>query len=83
MIMDVSRDMYDYGYISFTGFSMPMSVNQVGSLKKIIIAARFDINMPVGWPEKWIMQGESNGYMPMVAFNTNTTEPKPIGDLNL
>ena len=45
MIMDVSRDMYDYGYISFTGFSMPMSVNQVGPLQKVIIATRFDINM--------------------------------------
>ena len=39
--------------------------------------------MPVGWPEMQIMQRASNGHMPMVAFNTNTTEPKPTGYLNL
>ena len=83
MIMDASRDTYDYGSISFTGFSMPMSVNQFGPLKKIIIAARFNINMPVGWPEMQIMQRASNGHMPMVAFTTNATEPKPTGYLNL
>ena len=29
------------------------------------------------------MQRASNGHMPMVAFNTNTTEPKPTGYLTL
>jgi hypothetical protein len=87
MIVEAPRNMYDiksfsFPEISYLGMSMPVNHGQSGPLKKIVIAARFDIHVPVGWPELQIIRGASNGTS-NIALTTNTMEPKPTGYLNL
>ena len=85
MIVDVSEDMYDFMSFYFPGrvsTHMPAAVNRFGFLKKIIIAARFNASVPVGWPEMQIMRIQNDGTS-YIAFTTNTMEPKPTGYLNL
>ena len=85
MIVEAQRNMYDYPPFFFPGIlyhTISMPVNKSGPLNKIIIAARFDVTMPIGWPEVQIMRRRDNG-MSYIAFTTNTTEPKPTGYLNL
>ena len=62
--------------------AMSMTVGKVGPLRKIVIAARFNISVAVGWPELQIIRTVSDE-IPKVAFTTNATEPKPTGYLNL
>ena len=84
MIVEAPRDMNDLASFSFSipYLTSAVPVSQCGPLKKVVIAARFDVSVPVGWPEMQIMRRESNGIYKIV-FTTNTTEPKPTGYLNL
>ena len=87
MIVETTGDVYcDIMSFSFPGIpdsAMSMSFTQSGPLRKIVIAARFNIHVPDGWPELQIIR-TANGGTPNVAFTTNIImEPKPTGYLNL
>ena len=85
MIVEAQRNMHDDDSFSFPGISDPaMSTpfTQFGSLKKIVIAARFNVHVPDGWPELQIMR-MADGGISSVEFTTNAMEPKPTGYLNL
>ena len=56
--------------------SMPLT--QCRTLKKLIIAAQFDVTVSVGWPELQIIRNTTD-----VVFTTDNTEPKPSGYLNI
>ena len=60
--------------------SMPL--NQSGPLRKMIMAAYFQVTASVGWPELQIIRRASNGTS-FVAYTISTTEPKPTRYLNL
>ena len=62
--------------------AMSMPFTQFGPLRKIVIAARFDIHVPVGWPELQLVRIANNETYNVV-LTTNATEPKPTGYLNL
>ena len=51
--MEAPRDMYDLASFSFPGIPyLTMPVSQcMWPLKKMVIAATFDVSVPVGWPE--------------------------------
>ena len=74
------NDSFSFPGIPHLAMSMPFT--QFGPLRKIIIAARFNIRVPVGWPELQIIRTANNGTSNVV-FTTNATEPKPTGYLNL
>ena len=85
MIVEAPRNMYDDDSFSFPGIlhqAMSMPFTRFGALRKMVIAARFDIHVPVGWPELQIIRMANDGISNIV-FTTNTMEPKPIGYLNL
>ena len=65
--------------ISPLATSIPLT--NCGPLRKIVIAAKFNVTVPVGWPKLEIIRRASNG-TPCIAFSTNMTEPKPTGYLN-
>lgn len=68
--------LYSYTQISQPATSMPLT--QSGPLKKLIIAAEFDVTASAGWPELQIIRNATD-----VVFSTNTIEPKPTGYLNV
>ena len=47
----------------------------------MIIAAKFNANVDVGWPELQIIRRENNSQR--IAFRTNATEPRSIGYFNV
>ena len=57
-----------------SGLAISMPFTQFGSLRKIVTAARFDMHVPVGWPELRIIKTAN---IIIVVFPTNATEPKP------
>lgn len=62
MIVEAPRDLHDLTSFSFPGIphpAMSMPVTQFGPLRKMVIAARFDINVPIGWPELQIIRRAS------------------------
>ena len=70
-----------YSYTPSSGTPQPatsMSLTRSGPLKKVIIAAEFDVTVSNGWPELQIIRNVTD-----VVFTTNTTEPKPTGYLNV
>ena len=71
--------LYSYTRIPQSATSMPLT--QSGPLKKLIIAAEFDVTASAGWPELQIIRNAANHAY--VVFTTNTTEPKPTGYLNV
>ena len=71
--------LYSYTRIPQSATSMPLT--QSGPLKKLIIAAEFDVTASAGWPELQIIRNAANHTC--VVFTTNTTEPKPTGYLNV
>ena len=84
-IVDVPRSANSfvslYSYSQFPGIStkaMSMPLTQSGSLRKIIIAAEFDVTVKSGWPELQIIRNATD-----FVFTTNTIEPKPTGYLNV
>ena len=85
--MEAPRNIYDNDSFSFPGIPRPamsMPFTQFGPLRKIVIAARFDVHIPIGWPELQIARIANNAYVTYnVVFTTNATEPKPTGYLNL
>ena len=86
MIVNAPRDTYSSNSFSFLGIppmamSMSMPLTQSGYLSKMVIAARFDVLMPGGWPELQIIRNASSGTSNVV-FNTST-EPKPTEYLNV
>ena len=93
MIVDAQRDVYNEQSFSFPPemphLAMSMPFTQSGPLRKLIIAATFDVSMPVGWPELQIIRNASNGtaYINTIAFATSTSnvtaEPKPTKYLNV
>jgi hypothetical protein len=85
MIVEAPRNMYDITSFSFPGIhhpAMSMPITRFGPVKKMVIAARFNISVPVGWPELQIIRRASDG-ISNVAVTTSTIEPKPTGYLNL
>ena len=86
MIVEAPWNTYDAESFSFPGISyldnMNMPFTQSGPLRKMVIAARFNISVPDGWPELQIIR-TANGGIPYIVFTTNTMEPKPTGYLNL
>jgi hypothetical protein len=87
MIVETPRNTHDLASFSFPGHGIPrptmsMPVTQFGALRKMIIAAGFDVRVPVGWPELQIIRRANNGTCNVV-FMTNATEPKPTGYLNI
>ena len=83
--MESQWNMYDNDSFSFPGIphqAMSMPFTQFGPLRKIVIAARFNVHVPIGWPELQIIRIANNGTYNVV-FTTNATEPKPAGYLNL
>ena len=85
MIVEALRNMHDNDSFSFPGIphqAMSMQFTRSGALRKMVIAARFDIHVPVGWPELQIIRIANDGISNIV-FTTNTMEPKPTGYLNL
>ena len=86
MIVHAPRNTYSSRAFSFLGIppmamSMSMPLTQSGHLSKMVIAARFDVSMPGGWPELQIIRNASSGTSNVV-FNTST-EPKPTEYLNV
>ena len=71
--------LYSYTRIPQSATSMPLTLS--GPLKKLIIAAEFDVTTSAGWPELQIIRNAANHAY--VVFTTNTTEPKPTGYLNV
>ena len=71
---------FSFPGILYPNISMPFT--QSGPLRKMVIAAKFDIDVPDGWLELQIIR-TVNGGTPNVVFTTNTMEPKPTGYLNL
>ena len=64
-------------YTQTYGPATSMPLTQSGPLKKLIIAAQFDVTVSAGWPELHIIRNAA------VAFSTGTREPKPTGYLNV
>ena len=88
VIVEAPRNiyMYDNDSFSFPGIphqAMSMPFTRSGALRKMVIAARFDIRVPVGWPELQIIRMANDGTPNIIVFTTNTMEPKPTGYLNL
>ena len=74
MIAEAPRNVHDLASFSFPGIpysNMSMSFTQSGPLKRMVIAARFDVHTSDGWPELQIMR-TVNGGIPNVVFTTNT-----------
>ena len=71
--------LYSYTRIPQSATSMPLT--QSGPLKKLIIAAEFDVTASAGWPVLQIIRNATNHTY--VVFTTNTIEPKPTGYLNV
>ena len=88
MIVDAPTNAYSSRSFSFPGIppmamSMSMPLSQSGPLRKMVIAARFNATIPVGWPELQIIRyNVSNGTF-YVAFSTKATEPTPTEYLNV
>ena len=86
MIVDVAREnttpLNVSVYQLFPEIVVPtytsMRLNQSGPLRKMIIAAKFNVAMSSGWPQLQIIRNGNN-----LTFTTNTTEPKPTGYLNV
>ena len=79
MIVEAPRDVYDYRSFSFPGIphlDMSMPFTQSGPLRKMIIAAKFNISVRVSWPELQVIRNGS-------ACANFSTEPKPTGYLNV
>ena len=57
---------------------MSMPLTQSGPLKRLIIAAEFDVTVSSGWPELQIIRNLTD-----IVFSTNTSKPKPMGYLNV
>ena len=66
---------YSYTQIPQPATSMPLTPS--GPLKKLIIAAEFDVTASASWPELQIIRNAT------VVFTANTTEPKPTGYLSM
>ena len=81
MIVEAQSDSYTYSFLTPRSPQLAQ-LTQFGILRKMIIAARFNIMIPVGWPELQIIRNANNGTS-YVAFTTNTTEPKPTGYLSV
>ena len=82
MIADAPSNAYSSSPFSFPGIPlMAMSTPFIrsGRLIKMVIAARLNISMPVGWPELQIIRGVDND----VVFSTTVAKPKPTGYLNV
>ena len=78
------QNIYGSTSFSFPGiFHMAVSMpfTQSGSLRKMVIAAKYNVSVHAGWPELQIIRETNSSYC--IAFTTNTTEPKPTGYLNL
>ena len=72
MIVEAPRNVHDLESFSFLEIpysDMSMPFTQFGPLKKMVIAARFDIHMPVGWPELQIIRMANDG-TPNIVFTT-------------
>ena len=85
MIVKSPRGIHDTASFSFPEIlhpEMSMSFTQSGPLRKMVIAARFNVQVPIGWPELQIVRMANDGTSD-IAFTSNTTEPKPTGYLNL
>ena len=89
MIVEAAQNMYNITSFTFPGIiysgviSMPFT--QSGPLRKMVIAARFNVRVPIGWPELQIIRTANNGTSRSdIAFSTSAMpEPKPTGYLNL
>ena len=84
IVVEALQDIYNSTSFSFPGiFHMAVSMpfTQSGPLRKMVIAAKYNVSVHVGWPELQIIREANNSYC--IAFATNTTEPKPTGYLNL
>ena len=81
MTVEAQSDSYTYSFPTPRSPQLAQ-LTQFGTLRKMIIAARFNIMIPVGWPELQIIRNANNGTS-YVAFTTDTTEPKPTGYLSV
>ena len=79
---DLASFSFEFPGILHPAAAMSMSVGKVGPLRKIVIAARVNISVAVGWPELQIIR-TIRDETPNTVFTTNATEPKPTGYLNL
>ena len=63
-----------------TSDSMNLQFTKSGHLRRIIIAAKFNATVRVGWPKLQIMRIDMRQH---TVASTNTTEPRPTGYLNV
>ena len=60
-----------------------MPLTQSGLLRGMIIAAKFNASVPVGWPELQVIRSSRENNSQRIAFRTNTTVPRPTEYLNV
>ena len=82
----VPRSLYFPGLTQYSIPKLSMPLNQSGPLRRIIIAAKFNTSVDIGWPEIQIIRRASsvtNGSDTYdIAFST-VTAPRHTGYLNL